>query len=308
LSSGDIFGESYEENQVTENSHTISHTIYLQFCDLRYAILYQEICFWSSDCREICFSREQLDCDGYYCWDGILTPAGIQLVSSACRRVQQLQDDQWLDAPWSSVDWESLGVKPPGRGGSQLGGTPHGAAVGHQMSKRVLDSYPPESFPAGYDGGMMGLLTHPQMIELNKMMLGPRPLYDHHTMLSRKAGFGGQHWHTHPYTEDDEGLSATIPAQSLIRNLIYPDGFGPDDDGGLKVVSGGHFYRACRTFSGGDDAKLESEWLPGKVHPVTGMPLEITRVTCPAGTMVSIHTHTPHGVARRKDDGRGTRW
>jgi hypothetical protein len=47
LSSGDNFGKSYEENQVTENSHTIYNTIYLQFCDLRYAIFYQELRFCS---------------------------------------------------------------------------------------------------------------------------------------------------------------------------------------------------------------------------------------------------------------------
>jgi hypothetical protein len=30
---------------MTENSHTISHTTYLRFCDLRSAILYQETIF-----------------------------------------------------------------------------------------------------------------------------------------------------------------------------------------------------------------------------------------------------------------------
>ena len=40
LSSGDNFWKSYEENQVTENSHTICNTIYLRFCDLRSAIFY----------------------------------------------------------------------------------------------------------------------------------------------------------------------------------------------------------------------------------------------------------------------------
>lgn len=266
------------------------------------------------------YSQAKLDCDGYYCWDGLLTPAGTAAVKAACRRVQQLQDDEWVDARWNSVDWQSLGLEPPERylsederaairGGNQLGGAPPGVpAISHQLPKRVpiLDGYPPESFPAGYDGGMMGLLTHPQMLELNKLMLGPRPLYDHHTMLSRKAGFVGQHFHTHPYMEDDAGFAATIPAQSLIRNLVYPDGFSAAGDGGLKVVAGGHFYRACRTFPNGDDAKL-AEWLVGKVHAVTGEPLQITNVACPPGTVVSIHTHTPHGVAPRRA-GHGTRW
>ena len=86
------------------------------------------------------------------------------------------------------------------------------------------------------DGAMMGLLTHPQMLEIQRMLLGPRPLHDHNTMLSRKEGFCGQNWHSHPYTHNNQGASVLTPAFTLVRNLLYPSGFGDNEDGGIKLV------------------------------------------------------------------------
>jgi len=168
---------------------------------------------------------------------------------------------------------------------------------------------------------MMGVLTHPQMLRVNEMLLGSQPLFDHHTMLSRKAGFGGQSWHSHHYHQDEQGASVVLPSTpkgrqlTLVRNLIYPDGFESEDDAGLKLVPGGHLHRAARLpgasiqAPGGmlDDDALREGWMKGRTHPRTGEPLEILHCAAPPRTMMSVHTHIPHGVAPRKE-GRGTRF
>ncbi len=293
------------------------------------------------------FSREQFDDAGFYAWEGLLTVEGNELVKQACIRVQQLQDEHWLDADWEDLSeeaWTSCGFKVPikfldadakaaVRGGSQLGGAPaaerlvpppvpaHERAVQNPPRLPMLDGYPPESFPAGYDADMMGVLTHPQMLRVNEMLLGARPLFDHHTMLSRKAGFKGQSWHSHFYHQDDQGASVVLPSTTkgqqltLVRNLIYPDGFLAGDDGGLKLVPGGHLHRAARLpgasirAPGGmiDDDALREGWMRGRTHPRTGEPLEILHCAAPPRTMMSVHTHIPHGVAPRTE-GRGTRY
>jgi hypothetical protein len=48
----------------------------------------------------------------------------------------------------------------------------------------------------------------------------------------------GQHWHSHNYTEDEQGVT-TRPGGAqlrLVRSLVYPAGFAKHNDGGLKVL------------------------------------------------------------------------
>eukprot|EP01043_Picozoa_sp_COSAG02_P086669 COSAG02_NODE_24078_length_698_cov_1.404007_1_plen_183_part_10 len=117
------------------------------------------------------FSRQQFDDAGFYAWEGLLTVEGNELVKQACMRVQQLQDEHWLDADWESLPkeaWLERGFKPPIkfldaeakatiRGGSQLGGAPAAErlvpppapvdewAVQNPPRLPMLDGYPPES-------------------------------------------------------------------------------------------------------------------------------------------------------------------
>lgn len=267
------------------------------------------------------FSREQFDRDGYYLWPGLLTAQGREQVQAACERVQALQDERWLDADWQSVapsQWHARGWCTPRRfltadekercrGGSQLGGAPPAEPLpdpvlpGDPATPRlypVLQGFTPESFPAGYDGAMMGLLTHPQMLQIQRMLLGPRPLHDHNTMLSRKEGFSGQHWHSHPYTHDNAGPSVLLPKFTLVRNLVYPGGFGATDDGGIKLVPGGHLHRdAVLHPPAVDDEALEAGWLRGRTHPRTGEPLRIFRPSLPPASMVSVRPTLLHAAA-----------
>ena len=60
-----------------------------------------------------------------------------------------------------------------------------------------------------------------------------------------KQGFPGGGWHSHAYTEDGLGPTTRNPPLGEVRNLLYPDGFEQDDDGGLSVVRGGHLHRTA---------------------------------------------------------------
>jgi hypothetical protein len=199
---------------------------------------------------------------------------------------------------------------------------------------------------------MMNMVTHPQMLEAHRLMVGPEIRFDHNTLLSRKAGYKGQGWHSHTYYEDDYetwnekdgyvfqksggGASgekftpldpddpdarygAYFPGRDgpikrcgptelgLIRSLIYPDGFGAEGDGGVKLVKGGHFQRSALDPRTPTDEQFTRDWLEGRTHAVSGEPLEIFTPAVAPGTMVSITHHMPHAVSPRWE-GRGTRW
>ena len=44
----------------------------------------------------------------------------------------------------------------------------------------------------------MDVLTHPQMLHLQRTLLGgPHVLLDHNSLLNRKGGYEGSGWHSH---------------------------------------------------------------------------------------------------------------
>ena len=178
-------------------------------------------------------------------------------------------------------------------------------------------------------------MSHPQMIKLQQILLGkntsnlsqllfsgtflrdaavfsggPEVRFDHNTLLSRRS-FIGQHWHSHNYVEDNYGRTAEPGGAKLrlVRSLVYPDGFGADNDGGLKVVPGAHLYRSRDLADSEptapayeyncvpgelDDADFSGSWLKDKLHPITGEPLKIQRLELPPGSMVVVLHHSPH--------------
>ena len=88
----------------------------------------------------------------------------------------------------------------------------------------------------------------------------------------------------------------------MCRSLVYPDGFGAHNDGGLKVVPGAHLYRSRDLADSEptapayeyscvpgepDDADFSGSWLKDKLHPITGEPLKIQKLELPPGSMVS---------------------
>jgi hypothetical protein len=47
---------------------------------------------------------------------------------------------------------------------------------------------------------------------------------------------------------------------------------------------------------------MENNWLKGKIHPFTGEPLKIHRLSIPPSSMVSFVHHLPHHVGHRKEN------
>eukprot|EP01052_Picozoa_sp_SAG31_P049028 SAG31_NODE_10546_length_1126_cov_1.320351_2_plen_87_part_01 len=84
-------------------------------------------------------------------------------------------------------------------------------------------------------------------------------------------------------------------------------------DGGLRVVPGGHLYRQASLKPSSDEANssgydqktrapigwtandkdFENLWLAEKCHPLTGAPLEVVELSLPPGSMVSCLSHCP---------------
>ena len=56
-----------------------------------------------------------------------------------------------------------------------------------------------EYFPAGHVPFLIDVLTHPQMLQLQRMCLGSDNIYfDHNQLLTRPGGYPGSSWHSHP--------------------------------------------------------------------------------------------------------------
>ena len=298
------------------------------------------------------FDRQLFEADGVYVWPSVLTPRASAALRAACQRVQRL-NDEWISTDWGALDWPALqaastpccpsglyeyslvdGMRAPGWTEADI---EQGLGCTHALPKRyvafkdlgyrrpqwdhprvpVLKGFPPEMFAAGYDDTIMRCLTHPQMLKIHRWMLGSHVRFDHNTLLNRKAGWRGQGWHSHQYSEDDQGVTIRAPTYGQVRTLIYPDGFKKGTDAGLRVVKGGHLYRQTKlkprsgTTAAGpnwalDDRQFKAEWLDDKAHPITGEPLQITEIELPPGSMVSCLTHAPHAVSPKKVTATGS--
>ena len=144
--------------------------------------------------------------------------------AQACLRVQA-RNDEWNTHDWQQYDWEAMGLQRPepvpaekiaaARGGGQMGadGT-QGSGInagGLQDRSGIRAPFGPGFKPEGCclawdreeDWSMMNMITHPQMLEAHRKMLGPVVRFDHNTILLRKAGYPGQGWHSHDYYNDD---------------------------------------------------------------------------------------------------------
>ena len=181
------------------------------------------------------FDPEAFARDGLWIWEGVLTPKGRAKMKEACMRTQRM-NDMWNEHDWQQHDWEAMGLKRPApldcekviaaRGGGQMGGdTTAGSGInagGLQDRAGIRAPLGPgfkpegcclawdrEDNPLAVAAGlsdswcMLNMITHPQMLEAHRMMLGPVVRFDHNTILSRKEGYAGQGWHGHDYHDDD---------------------------------------------------------------------------------------------------------
>jgi hypothetical protein len=151
----------------------------------------------------------------------------------------------------------------------------------------------PQRYSAEHNAFLASLIAHPELVALAQAAIGPEIRFDHCVALNRAGGNNGVAWHSHDYAEDR-------PELSFVRIFFYITGFTPDD-GGLKAVPGSHLFRDPR-IKGADDGDLRSGWLSGKVHPLTGEPLQIESLTAPEGSVILMHTHAAHAVTPRQPD------
>ena len=264
------------------------------------------------------FDRDAFLRDGYAIFEGIVRPRARAKWLAALER-GQLLNDRLLQADWSAIDWHGLGRRPPAErvpaenlrkalGGSQQ--VPQATDAAGVRTLR-LHSVFAEYFPAGHLPFLADVLTHPDMLALQRLCLGSDAVYfDHSQLLSRRAGYAGGSWHSHRIGAGcDSG--AVEPAEydrqpNLLLTLCYLNGFRAGEDGGLKIIRGSHLFRDPAGCSAPTDEEMARGWLDGRVHPVTGRPLEMEHLVLPPGSVVCCLSHAAHGVAPRAA-GRETR-
>lgn len=272
------------------------------------------------DKLEAQFDRDVYLRDGYAVLRGIVPPSVIATWTEALQYGQQ-RNDALLQADWSLIDWRTLGCRPPE---CQLSAEAIASALGgSQKAPQRTDeagvltlrrhSVFTEYFPAGHVPFLMDVLTHPQMLHLQKLCLGTEAVYfDHNQLLTRPPGYAGGSWHSHKigagYDCDPVQDVAEYQAQPNTNlTLCYPQGFSAADDGGLKLIRGSHLFRDPDNCRAATDDEIEAGWLKGRVHPITGRPLAIEHLELPPGSVVCCLSHGAHGVAAKGAD-KETRW
>ncbi len=266
------------------------------------------------------FDHERFVTDGYAVLNGIMRSKAIDEWRTALKRGQVL-NDMLLTADWKQIDWHGLGRTPPTK--SLTSDEIENALGGSQMVPQSTDesgvktlrqhSVLAEYFPAGHIPFLMNVLTHPQMLQLQRMCLGCENVYfDHNQLLTRPGGYSGHRWHSHRIgAGKDCGIVAHPTEYQLQSNfnltLCYPDGFSAEDDGGLKIIKGSHLFRDPMGCLADSDEEMQQGWMQGRVHPVTSEPLRIERFSLAPGSVVCCLSHAAHAVAP-KVPGRETRW
>ncbi len=264
------------------------------------------------------FDRGDFLRDGYAVFEGVVRPRARERWLAALARGQFL-NDTLLRADWSAIDWHGLGRRPPGEkvpaahlekalGGSQK--VPQGTDAAGVLTLR-LHSVFAEYFPAGHLPFLAEVLTHPDMLALQRLCLGSDTLFfDHNQLLSRPPGYAGGAWHSHRLGAGCD-LGTILPDEydrqpNLLLTLCYLNGFDTGDDGGLKIIRGSHLFRDPEGCRAETDAEMARGWLDGRAHPVTGRPLRMEHLALPEGSVVCCLSHAAHGVAP-KAAGRQTR-
>jgi hypothetical protein len=171
------------------------------------------------------------------------------------------------------------------------------ASLGQNLEMPASEDYLPVRYAAEHDEYLALVIAHPQMLELARAVLGEEIRYDHCVNLSRKGGNPGEGWHTHPYATEH-------PELGFIRIFFYISGY-QKGNGSLKVVPGSHLFSANIRFKSDDE--LRASWLNGKIHPLTGEPLEIVDLDVPDGSVVVMLTDALHAVTPRHRQS-DTRW
>lgn len=266
------------------------------------------------------FDHASLLNDGYAVLRTVMTPTAIEEWTAALQYGQQL-NDRLLTSDWTEIDWYGLGRIPPTKSlteaeiNNALGGSQRVPQASDDAGVKTLRQHSvfAEYFPSGHVRFLMNVLTHPQMLELQRMVLGSDDIYfDHNQLLNRPAGYPGGAWHSHGIGggADNCGtasLSEYEKQPNFNLTLCYPQGFSADEDGGLKLIRGSHLFRDPTGCRAATDEEMREGWLAGRGHPVTSEPLTIEHLSLPPGSVVCCLSHAAHAVAPKALD-RKTRW
>jgi hypothetical protein len=266
------------------------------------------------------FDYDEFLTDGYAVLREVVLPATIEEWMAALQYGQQL-NDALLRSDWSLIDWHGLGRPAPEKSltaaeiENALGGSQRVPQSTDEAGVKTLrlHSVFAEYFSAGHVPFLMDLLLHPQMLQLQRMCLGCDDVYfDHNQLLTRPAGYPGGGWHSHQIGAGKDNCgNASLEEYQAQPNanltLCYPQGFAADDDGGLKLIRGSHLCRDPAGCRAPNDDEMRQGWLQGRMHPVTGKPLQIEHLALPPGSIVCCLSHAVHGVARKTPD-KQTRW
>ena len=266
------------------------------------------------------FDPERFLSEGYAVLEGVMTDRAREMWVKAAKAGQHI-NDTLLQSDWRQIDWRALGRTPPDKSLTAI--EIENAIEGSQQVPQVDDkagvitlrvhSVFAEYFPAGHVPFLIDVLTHPQMLQLQRMCLGSDNIYfDHNQLLTRPGGYPGSSWHSHPIGagRDNCGVADLMEYRAQPNTnltICYPEGFETGKDGGLKIVKGSHLFRDPANCRFTTDDEMEQQWLVNRVHPVTGVPLQIERLSLPPGSIVCCLTHAAHGVAPKAAE-RKTRW
>ena len=256
------------------------------------------------------FDQTSFLTDGYAILKGIMTPEVIKKWTEALQYGQQL-NDKLLRSDWTQIDWQTLGRTPPAKSltedeiNNALGRSQMVPQTDDEAGVKTLRHHSvfAEYFPAGHVSFLMNVLTHPQMLQLQRLCLGCNDIYfDHNQLLTRPAGYAGGAWHSHKIGggADNRGIASLLEYQAQPNfnlTLCYPQGFQAKQDGGLKLIRGSHLFRDPAGCQAASDEDMQQGWLAERRHPVTNQLMEIEYLSLPPGSIVCCLSHAAHAVA-----------
>ena len=152
------------------------------------------------------FDPERFLSEGYAVLEDVMTDRAREMWVKAAKAGQHI-NDTLLQSDWRQIDWRALGRTPPDKSLTAI--EIENAIEGSQQVPQVDDeagvitlrvhSVFAEYFPAGHVPFLIDVLTHPQMLQLQRMCLGSDNIYfDHNQLLTRPGGYLGSSWHSHP--------------------------------------------------------------------------------------------------------------